>query len=117
MVAALVAGKVPVIPVDAHWPIDFVPSDVVADAIATAVEDQLTDGTYWLTAGDRALRIGEAVALVVAFSAELGKPVRSPRVRGAGLVRTSKGPGHARGPIDPSPYDSRATPGYVFHLS
>jgi nucleoside-diphosphate-sugar epimerase len=78
--AALVSGRAPLIPFDPTWPIDFVPRDVVADAIAAVVEHQVAEGRYWLTAGDRALPIAEAVALVVAFAgAELGRPIKSPR--------------------------------------
>jgi thioester reductase-like protein len=79
VVAGLFAGLAPMIPFDASWPIDFVPSDVVADAIATVVEAGVTDGEYWVTAGDRALRLDEAVGLTVDFANELGMGVDQPR--------------------------------------
>lgn len=77
--AAVLGGFVPLIPFDSTWPIDFVPSDVVADAIATAVEQELTTGELWLTAGERALSVGDAVAHVVEFSRRLGAEVDAPR--------------------------------------
>ena len=77
--SAVLAGYVPLIPFDSTWPIDFVPNDVVADAIAIAVEHELTSGEYWLTAGERALSVGQAVSVVVDFGRRIGIPVDAPR--------------------------------------
>ena len=77
--AALVSGRVPVIPFGRTWPIDFIPSDWVADAIATVVEHRLTAGEYWLTAGEEALTIGDAVAILVAFARAELEPIKAPR--------------------------------------
>jgi nucleoside-diphosphate-sugar epimerase len=76
---AILSGLVPLIPFDPSWPIDFIPTDVVADAIAAVVSQQLTEGEFWLTAGDNALLLGEAVALTAAFGSEIGAPVDVPR--------------------------------------
>jgi nucleoside-diphosphate-sugar epimerase len=76
---AILAGLVPIIPFDPSWPIDFVPADVVADAIAVAVERELTEGEFWLTAGKQALRLDEAVGLCVGVGEEIGLPVDQPR--------------------------------------
>jgi nucleoside-diphosphate-sugar epimerase len=77
--SAILAGYVPLIPFDPTWPIDFVPCDIVADAIATAVERELTTGEYWLTSGERALSVGQAVSVVVDFGHRIGIPVDHPR--------------------------------------
>jgi nucleoside-diphosphate-sugar epimerase len=77
--AAILAGYVPMIPFDCTWPIDFVPSDVVADAIVTAMEQELTSGEYWLTAGSQALSVAEAVDLVVQLGRRIGAEVDAPR--------------------------------------
>ncbi|MEA2687331.1 MAG: hypothetical protein QOE93_2526 [Actinomycetota bacterium] len=77
--AAILGGFVPLIPFDSTWPIDFVPSDVVADAIATAVEDELTSGELWVTTGERALTLDQAVAHVVEFGRQIGIEVDAPR--------------------------------------
>jgi len=80
MVAAAILGSlVPLIPFDPTWPIDFVPNDVVADAIATTVERELTSGEFWITAGEQALRLEEAVTLCADLGLELGSPVDRPR--------------------------------------
>ena len=77
--AGLFTRVVPLIPFDPCWPVDFVPADVVADAIACVVENQVRDGEFWITAGDRALRLDEAVALAVGLARDLGVRVDMPR--------------------------------------
>ena len=77
--AGMFAGVVPMIPFEPGWPIDFVPADMVADAIACVVENQVTQGEFWVTAGEKALRLDEAVAVVVAVGRELGISVDVPR--------------------------------------
>ena len=73
------AGIVPMIPFDPAWPIDFVPADVVADAIACVVENRVSEGEFWLSAGDKALRLDEGVALAVEFARGLGVGIDMPR--------------------------------------
>ena len=77
--AGLFTRVVPLIPFGPSWPIDFVPADVVADAIACVVENQVRDGEFWLTAGKRALRLDEAVAIGVKLARGLGVRVDMPR--------------------------------------
>lgn len=79
LAGAILTGAVPMIPFDADWPIDFVPCDVVADAIATVVERGLTEGEFWVTAGDRSMSLREAVTLTVDLGAELGLQLDAPR--------------------------------------
>jgi nucleoside-diphosphate-sugar epimerase len=79
VVAGLFGGIVPMIPFDARWPIDFVPVDVVADAIACVVENRVSEGELWITAGDRALSLDEGVAVVVEFARGLGVSIDMPR--------------------------------------
>lgn len=77
--AGLFTRVVPLIPFGPSWPIDFVPADVVADAIACVVENKVRDGEFWLTAGERALRLDEAVAIGVKLARDLGVRVDMPR--------------------------------------
>jgi len=79
VVAGLFAGMVPMIPFDPGWPIDFVPADVVADAIACVVENRVREGDFWISAGDEALRLDEGVAVVVEFARTLGVSIDMPR--------------------------------------
>jgi nucleoside-diphosphate-sugar epimerase len=77
--AGIFAGMVPMIPFDPSWPIDFVPCDVVADAIACVVENGVEDGEFWISAGDKALRLDDGVAVCVELARELGVAVDLPR--------------------------------------
>jgi nucleoside-diphosphate-sugar epimerase len=77
--AGILNGVVPLIPFDASWPIDFVPADVVADAIACLVEQRVDRGEYWISAGARSLRLDEAVDVAVDTARELGIPIDAPR--------------------------------------
>jgi nucleoside-diphosphate-sugar epimerase len=77
--AGMFAGIVPMIPFDPSWPIDFVPADVVADAIACVVENRVSKGEFWLSAGERALRLDEAVAVAVEVGRGLGVSIDVPR--------------------------------------
>jgi nucleoside-diphosphate-sugar epimerase len=79
VVAGLFAGIVPMIPFDPRWPIDFVPVDVVADAIACVVENRVSEGEFWLSAGEAALSLDEGFAVAVEFARSLGVRVDMPR--------------------------------------
>ena len=77
--ADIFAGIVPMIPFDPGWLIDFVPADVVADAIACLVENRVSRGEFWISAGDKALRLDESVALAVELARGLGVSIDMPR--------------------------------------
>jgi len=77
--AGMFAGIVPMIPFDPSWPIDFVPTDVVADAIAWAVENRVSEGEFWLSAGEKAMRLDDGVAVAVEVARDLGVAIDAPR--------------------------------------
>ena len=79
VVAGIFAGIVPIIPFDPGWPINFVPANVVANAIACVVENRVSEGEFWISAGDKALRLEEGVADVVEFARRLGVTIDMPR--------------------------------------
>jgi nucleoside-diphosphate-sugar epimerase len=79
VVGAIFKGVVPMIPFDPTWPIDFIPCDVVADAIVTVVERGITSGEFWLTSGEKALSLKDAVAEAVDLGAELGLGATMPK--------------------------------------
>jgi nucleoside-diphosphate-sugar epimerase len=79
VVAGIFAGFAPIIPFDPGWPVDFVPVDVVADAIACLVGNRVSTGDFWISAGERALCLGESVAVVVELARSLGVSVDMPR--------------------------------------
>lgn len=75
----ILGGLVPIIPFDASWPLDVVPRDVVADAIARLVEGGHVGQELWLTAGERAPSLGDAVRVLLEVAADYGAPVAVPR--------------------------------------
>jgi nucleoside-diphosphate-sugar epimerase len=77
--AGIFAGIVPMIPFDPSWPIDFVPADVAADAIARVVENRVSEGEFWLSAGEKALSLDEGVTVVVEFARSRGVSIDVPR--------------------------------------
>src|SRR5579863_5019587 len=77
--AGMFAGIVPMIPFDPSWPIDFVPADVVADAIACVVENRVSEGEFWLSAGEEALRLDESITVGVEVARDLGVNIDMPR--------------------------------------
>ena len=77
--AGMFAGIVPLIPFDPGWPIDFIPADIVADAIACVVENRVHEGEFWISAGDKALRLDESVAIAVELAHSLGVSIDMPR--------------------------------------
>jgi nucleoside-diphosphate-sugar epimerase len=79
VVAGIFAGFAPIIPFDPGWPVDFVPVDVVADAIACLVENRVSTGEFWVSAGEKALCLGDSVAVVVELARSLGVSVDMPR--------------------------------------
>ena len=76
---AIASDLVPMIPFNGLWALDFVPSDYVADAIATVVEQRVTEGEFWLTAGDRALRLEQAVEICLRSARSFGAQISQPR--------------------------------------
>ncbi len=79
VLSALRRGILPMLPFDQQWPLDLIPGDVVADAIATVIEQKLYGRDFWLTAGPRALTLQETVDTVVAHSFGRGAPIQRPR--------------------------------------
>ena len=77
--AGMFAGIVPVIPFDPGWPIDFVPADIVAGAIACVVQNRVDAGEFWITAGDKALSLDETITLAVELARGLGVNIDMPR--------------------------------------
>jgi nucleoside-diphosphate-sugar epimerase len=77
--AGIFAGIVPMIPFDPGWPIDFVPADVVADAIACVAGNRVNEGEFWITAGEAALRLDRSVAVAVELGRDLGVSIDMPR--------------------------------------
>lgn len=76
---AVLKNKIPMLPLDPDDPVDFIPQDILARAIAGLVEAEITSGEYWITAGEAALTVRQIFDVVVATGRELGIDVVRPR--------------------------------------
>ena len=77
-------GKAPYLPLHEGNLVDIVPIDVVAIAVARAVELEDVGNDYWVTYGENAMTADEAMDVLVEHAAKLGReiervPVVDPR--------------------------------------
>ncbi|HEX8743559.1 MAG TPA: SDR family oxidoreductase [Thermoleophilaceae bacterium] len=74
-----VRNLLPVAPLGADNPIDFLPQDVLARTIAALVRSGRSGDELWLTAGERSVRARELLDISIQLAEELGRPVDRPR--------------------------------------
>lgn len=74
MLGEAVRGTLPVIPAEIESLVDTVPQDIVVEAIGKLIRERVTQGEYWLTAGEQALTFADLVALCehVSWLARIG---------------------------------------------
>jgi thioester reductase-like protein len=58
---------------------DYIPRDVIGNAIAMLVEQERTPELVWLTVGERAPTVKSVVDTILAFGREIGKIVEQPK--------------------------------------
>ena len=73
-------GKVPLFPTRPGTLVDVIPQDVCAKAVAAVVEAGDVGREYWLTYGEDAMPVSEAIDLCVELMERLGRPIEPPRV-------------------------------------
>jgi nucleoside-diphosphate-sugar epimerase len=71
MLGLLLKGYLPVIAAPATAYVDFVPQDLVAEAMISLLDRPSQETEYWLTAGSRALTVGAIVAIGLAQAPRL----------------------------------------------
>lgn len=86
MLASLLRGRLPLVPLSPGSLIDFVPQDVVAATVAALVRDGAHEGEVWVTAGDQALRADRLLELAAEFAAQAGLDLTLPRMVSPDLV-------------------------------
>lgn len=79
-------GRAPFFPLHSGNLIDLLALDTTAMAIARAVEAGDLGRTYWLTSGDHAMTVDDALNVVLAHADSIGKPIVSPPVLDPGAV-------------------------------
>jgi len=72
-IAAMLKGRMQIIPLEPSARCDFVPADVVAASIAKIIQAPVWGRTYWLTAGAQALTIGDMIEVGQPFARQMGR--------------------------------------------
>ncbi len=80
VMGAIVRGHAPMIPMPGDALIDFVPLDVVTGVVGKLLRENITEGEFWLTAGDQALSASEAVDICMELAVDLGLGTTKPRL-------------------------------------
>jgi nucleoside-diphosphate-sugar epimerase len=83
---SLLKDALPVLPADPASVIDYIPQDVAAKAVRRLLERQVSEGTYWLTAGEHAPTLADLVEVTLDLAATLGVQTHSPRLMPASAV-------------------------------
>ncbi|MEU6756618.1 SDR family oxidoreductase [Streptomyces sp. NPDC046685] len=86
IIHGLLRGLLPLVPVPAASPIDFVPQDLVAATIAGLIREDRRDGEVWVTAGANALSTERLLQVVGDTADELGLAPTRPRMVGPEMV-------------------------------
>lgn len=76
---AILSGIAPILPFGATWPFDFIPQNIVADTIAGIIEHEHTGQELWVTAGNQALTLTQAVDVLITTGRQLGITIDTPR--------------------------------------
>lgn len=80
IVGSLFRGFLPILPMLPQAYIDFIPQDVVANAVAGLIEHDCVAGEYWITAGTKALTVRQIADLIVEFAQQRGLKINFPRM-------------------------------------
>jgi nucleoside-diphosphate-sugar epimerase len=80
LVGAIMRNAVPLFPLEPAALIDFVPQDLVAQAIAGLVRSGGTGQEHWVTAGANAMTLERVIELAVQIGQDLGLPTEAPRL-------------------------------------
>lgn len=83
---SLLKDALPVLPADPGSLIDYIPQDVAAKAVRRLLERRVSDGTYWLTAGEHAPPLADLVRVTLDLAADLGVEIHPPRLMPASAV-------------------------------
>lgn len=76
----LLEDSIPVLPISVDARFDFLPQDVIGEAVAMLVASGRDHGVVWTTAGERALTVEEVLDVTMSYGAEIGKTIQFPRI-------------------------------------
>ncbi|MFI5777683.1 SDR family oxidoreductase [Nocardia sp. NPDC051570] len=70
ILGAAMAGLIPFVPREPGMRADLVPADLVAEALAAMATTELTDGMYWITAGEAAVTFDRIIDIAFAVAVQ-----------------------------------------------
>lgn len=76
---AIIKGFLPMMPASPQAYLDFIPQDVLAQAVVALIDEGNVGQQYWITAGDQSLTVRQTVDAIVEFTRQLGRPIKPPR--------------------------------------
>lgn len=79
-------NRLPFVPSHPTGYVDFVPQDVVAQAIVTLLDQDVRDGEYWISSGSHALTSARLTEVIIEEAAALGITVNPLRVLAPDIV-------------------------------
>ena len=79
VIRALLRNSMPIVPLSPTAPLDVVPVDVAAQALAALVDADLPSGEFWLTAGSAAHPAADLADTCLRTAERLGLPADPPR--------------------------------------
>jgi nucleoside-diphosphate-sugar epimerase len=79
VIRGLLRNQIPILPVASSAPVDVVPVDVAARALAALVDAGLPGGEFWLTSGPAAYPVSDLVDACVVAAERRGLPADPPR--------------------------------------
>ncbi|GGO03320.1 ketoreductase [Microbispora rosea subsp. aerata] len=83
---AVFKNALPLLPLEPGSRVDFLPQDVVARAIAGLLRAGVTDGDFWVTAGEAAVTVDQMVELALETGRGLGLELHAPRLVSQDMV-------------------------------
>ncbi|GAA3245975.1 SDR family oxidoreductase [Streptomyces labedae] len=86
IIHGLLRGLLPLVPLPAASPVDFIPQDLVASTITALIRQGRRDGEVWVTAGNNALSAERVLEVIAATVTELGLEAAPPRMVGPEMV-------------------------------
>ena len=76
---AILRGFLPMMPSSPDAYLDFVPQDVLAQAVTALIHEECVGEEYWITAGERAPTVRRVIELITEFAESIGRPIKPPR--------------------------------------
>ncbi|MEV7802042.1 SDR family oxidoreductase [Microbispora sp. NPDC088329] len=83
---AVFKNALPLLPLQPGSRIDFLPQDLIAGAVAGLLRAGVTDGDFWITAGEAALTVDQMVELALETGRGFGLELNAPRLVSQDMV-------------------------------